>query len=66
MELVGFDEAVKEQLYKLASIGLCPNSVGQVIVDVMVNPPRPGEESYPLCIVISFMLFWFFFFDKER
>jgi alanine transaminase len=49
--MVGFQDAVKEQVYKLASIGLCPNLVGQVVVDVMVNPPKPGEESYELCIL---------------
>jgi len=46
LEMVGFQDAIKEQVYKLASIGLCPNLVGQVVVDVMVNPPKPGDESY--------------------
>lgn len=54
MELCGFDDAVKQQIYKLASIGLCPNVVGQVVVDLMVNPPKPGEESYELCIFLSY------------
>jgi len=48
MELTGFHDSVKQQIYKLASIGLCPNLVGQVIVDVMVRPPKPGDESYEL------------------
>jgi aspartate/methionine/tyrosine aminotransferase len=54
LELTNFHESVREQLYKLASIGLCPNLVGQVVVDVMVNPPKPGDESYELCIPLSF------------
>ena len=29
-ELFGVDEGVKQQLYKLASISLCSNTVGQV------------------------------------
>ncbi|KAL6046340.1 alanine transaminase [Balamuthia mandrillaris] len=48
MEIVGFDPAVKAQLYKLASISLCPNLPGQIMVDLMVKPPQEGEPSYPL------------------
>eukprot|EP00026_Physarum_polycephalum_P007577 Phypoly_transcript_07640.p1 GENE.Phypoly_transcript_07640~~Phypoly_transcript_07640.p1 ORF type:complete len:523 (+),score=81.19 Phypoly_transcript_07640:158-1570(+) len=48
LEMVGFKDVVHEQVYKLASIGLCPNLVGQIVVDVMVNPPKPGDESYEL------------------
>lgn len=48
MELVNFDADVKAEVYKLASIGLCPNTIGQLVVDLMVNPPKEGEESYPL------------------
>ena len=38
---------VINQLYKMASINLCPNIHGQLTVDLMVNPPQ-GEckESY--------------------
>lgn len=35
-----------EQLYKLASINLCPNSAGQIAVSCMVNPPAPGDPSH--------------------
>jgi alanine transaminase len=45
MELVGLDIAVKQQIYKLASISLCPNIAGQV-VDLMVRPPKPGDDSH--------------------
>lgn len=48
MELVGIDEEVKQQFYKLASISLCPNLPGQVVVDLMVRPPVAGEPSYDL------------------
>jgi len=48
MELCGFDSKVTAQLYKLASAGLCSNLDGQIMVDVMVKPPRPGDESYAL------------------
>lgn len=36
------------QFYKLSSIGLCPNTVGQVVVSVLCNPPKPGDPSYDL------------------
>ncbi len=32
MELVGIDDGVKQELYKLASVSLCPNLAGQVVV----------------------------------
>lgn len=48
VELVGFREDVVAQMYKLASISLCPPVVGQCIVEMMVNPPTPGQPSHEL------------------
>ncbi|KAK9249443.1 pyridoxal phosphate-dependent transferase [Lipomyces tetrasporus] len=48
IELIGIDEQVLEQLYKLVSISLCPAVSGQVLTELMVNPPKPGDESYPV------------------
>lgn len=48
MDLVGFCESAKEQLYKLASVSLCSNIEGQLMVALMSNPPKEGDESYPL------------------
>jgi len=48
MELVNFAPEVKSEVYKLASVGLCPNVVGQLMVGLMVRPPKEGEESYAL------------------
>ncbi|KAK9466608.1 pyridoxal phosphate-dependent transferase [Lipomyces arxii] len=48
MELIGIDDQVLEELYKLISISLCPVVSGQVLTELMVNPPRPGDESYAL------------------
>jgi alanine transaminase len=45
-ELHNFDTLVEQQIYKLASINLCPPITGQIVVDLMVNPPKQGEESY--------------------
>lgn len=46
MELVGIDGDVKDQLYKLASTGLCSTVTGQVMTSLMVRGPAPGDESY--------------------
>lgn len=47
-ELVGFDPAVEANIYKFVSIMLCAPVIGQCMVEVMVNPPKPGEPSYEL------------------
>lgn len=44
----GVDAQVVEQLYKVASINLCPNIDGQIMMDLKVNPPKKGEDSYEL------------------
>lgn len=46
MELVGIDNGVKEELYKLASSFLCSNVPGQIMTSLMVKGPQPGDESY--------------------
>jgi alanine transaminase len=46
-ECTNIDNAVLDQLYKMASINLCPNVHGQIMVDLMTNPPVKGDESYP-------------------
>ncbi|GAA5926019.1 pyridoxal phosphate-dependent aminotransferase [Sporobolomyces koalae] len=47
-ELTNFHSEAEEQIYKLASIQLCPSLGGQIGVDVLVSPPKEGDESYPL------------------
>ncbi|PQE33201.1 aminotransferase class I and II protein [Rutstroemia sp. NJR-2017a WRK4] len=47
-ELCGFDPEVVEQIYKFVSISLCAPVVGQCLVEMMVNPPKEGDESYEL------------------
>ena len=46
MELVGMDQEVKDQIYKLCSAALCSNLNGQLMVDLMLAPPKPGDASY--------------------
>jgi alanine transaminase len=35
-------------IYKMISVNLCPPVSGQIGVDCMVNPPKPGSASYDL------------------
>lgn len=48
MECYGLEDEAIAEIYKLASIGLCPNVDGQLTTDLMVAPPKPGNESYEL------------------
>ena len=47
-ELVNIDEKVRDQIYKLASTRLCPNTLGQLVISMMTRPPKEGEPSYEL------------------
>lgn len=47
-ECVNVDEAVKEQIYKVASVGLCSNLDGQIMTGLMTRPPAVGQPSYEL------------------
>ena len=35
-----------DEVYKCASINLSPNTVGQLALSMLVNPPAAGDESY--------------------
>ena len=45
-EAINLDPEVKVQLLKSISAKLCPTVSGQAAMDVVVNPPKPGEPSY--------------------
>lgn len=45
-EFVNMDPAVMAVLLKSISAMLCPTVLGQIVMDVVVNPPKPGEPSY--------------------
>lgn len=44
-ETVNLDGFIEEMIYKLKSIELCSNTVGQLSTYVMVSPPEAGVES---------------------
>lgn len=46
MELVGIDDAVQEEIYKLASVAICASTTGQIMTSLMVRGPGPEDESY--------------------
>jgi len=48
MELHNINADVVDEVYKIASINLCPNVPGQIALGLMVNPPKPGDPSYSL------------------
>ena len=45
-EAINLSPDVKVMLVKSVSAKLCPTVSGQAAMDVVVNPPKPGEESY--------------------
>lgn len=47
-EVVNFPDDVVAQLVKGASINLCSNLGGQIIMALVMNPPEEGDESFPL------------------
>jgi alanine transaminase len=46
LELVNIHPDTKDQVYKSLSVNLCSNLPGQVMCDLMVNEPQPGDPSY--------------------
>ena len=44
-ETHNIDPEIAEQMYKLKSIELCSNTIGQVGVLLQVDPPKKGSES---------------------
>ncbi|CAN0070932.1 unnamed protein product [Ascophyllum nodosum] len=46
MEVHGIGAEVRAELYKLASLSLCSNTIGQLATGIMVNPPKPGDPSF--------------------
>ncbi|XP_042242694.1 alanine aminotransferase 1-like isoform X1 [Homarus americanus] len=45
-EIVNLDPQVKTMYLKSISAKLCPTTLGQAVMECVVNPPREGEPSY--------------------
>lgn len=46
MELTNINPETVAEIYKVASISLCPNLLGQVAMALQVNPPKPTDPSF--------------------
>ncbi|XP_073704200.1 alanine aminotransferase 2 [Garra rufa] len=47
VELVNLDSAVMKYAHTLFSTRSCPSVVGQLALDLMADPPKPGDSSFP-------------------
>lgn len=58
MEVTGLPQDVKDQLYKIASVNLCSNVSGQILMSVVMNPPKviaiPSHQCWFKMAVISY------------
>nr|XP_027220818.1 alanine aminotransferase 1-like [Penaeus vannamei] len=45
-EIINLDPAVKAMYLKSISAKLCPTTLGQAVMECVVNPPKEGEPSY--------------------
>ncbi|KAI0566850.1 alanine transaminase [Gracilaria domingensis] len=48
VELHNTQQDLNDLLYKVFSVSLCSNVVGQYAIDLMMTPPKEGEASYSL------------------
>ncbi|KAF5832918.1 alanine aminotransferase-like protein [Dunaliella salina] len=46
VEMTNIHPGTIEEVYKCASINLCPNTMGQIAISTMLNPPQPGDPSF--------------------
>jgi hypothetical protein len=46
MHVTNVDVNFKRDIYKLLSVSLSPNVIGNILVGLMVKPPQPGDASY--------------------
>ena len=46
VEVLNIDPAVKSQILKLSSIMLCSTTIGQLGMELLLNPPKPNQPSY--------------------
>lgn len=46
VEMTNVHPGSVEEIYKIASINLCSNVMGQVSLSLSLNGPKPGDESY--------------------
>ncbi|KAL7720829.1 Alanine aminotransferase [Entamoeba marina] len=47
-QLENINSFARSQMYKMVSVNLCSNVVGQEVVELVCNPPKEGDDSYEL------------------
>ncbi|EEE69766.1 hypothetical protein OsJ_29477 [Oryza sativa Japonica Group] len=50
MEICGFGDDVIDEMYKLASLTICPNIAGQILISLVMDPPKLGDEAFEIFI----------------
>jgi len=45
LEMLNIDSQVKQQIRKIRTVSLCANTVGQIAIDLMCNPPNSQSVS---------------------
>jgi aspartate/methionine/tyrosine aminotransferase len=48
VQMDNIDKTINDEMYKMMSMSLCSNTVGQAMIANIVNPPVPGDASYKL------------------
>lgn len=44
------EKSMLKLLYKMRSVELCSNTIGQIVLTAVLSPPTQGQESFPLYI----------------
>ncbi len=57
LEVFNVPKQTMDVVYKMMSISLCANLPGQVAVDVMMSPPKPGDPSHEKYVTESSLIF---------
>ncbi|CAG7670158.1 unnamed protein product, partial [Allacma fusca] len=48
LEMFNMDKDVKEIFISSIAVRLCPTVLGQTVVDCIVDPPKPSDDSFEL------------------
>ncbi|GJP50093.1 hypothetical protein CLOM_g9234 [Closterium sp. NIES-68] len=48
MEVTGLPSEVREAMYKVASVNLCSNVPGQILMALIAMPPQEGDDAFPV------------------
>ena len=54
MEVTGFNSEVRKQVYKVASLSSCSNLAGQVLVSLVMNPPKVSKYASHLAFAFLY------------